>query len=101
MPTMERPATHRADRLRRAWKLVASGRVERVGPGQFKVAGNVEPVYYVDLAGDQCCTCCDMEYRGRAINEQCKHVLAARLANHDPELLLTLVSMMQFTDTED
>lgn len=78
---------YRADRLRRAWQLVKSGRVERLGGTMYRVAGNVEPVYYVDLMGDQMCTCRDMEFRSAEIGQQCKHVLASRLAALDPALL--------------
>jgi uncharacterized Zn finger protein len=78
---------YRPDRLHRAWQLVTSGCVERLGGTQYRVAGNVEPDYYVDLMGDQPCTCRDMEYRGTAILHNCKHVLAARLAALDPALL--------------
>lgn len=78
---------YRPDRLHRAWQLVTSGCVERLGGTQYRVAGNVEPDYYVDLMGDQPCTCRDMEYRGTAIHQQCKHVLASRLASLDPALL--------------
>lgn len=99
---MTAPApAHRVDRLRRAWKLVASGRVERVGPGQFRVAGNVEDSYYVDLASDQPCTCLDLHHREQEIGGQCKHRLAARLANHDPALLLSLIELMQFVEDDE
>lgn len=80
-------AAYRPDRLHRAWQLVTSGCVERMGGMQYRVAGNVEPDYYVDLMGDQPCTCRDMEYRGTQILQNCKHVLAARLAGLDPALL--------------
>ena len=78
---------YRPDRLHRAWQLVKSGRVERMGGTQYRVAGNVEPDYYVDLMGDQPCTCRDMEYRGTQIHQRCKHVLASQLAALDPALL--------------
>lgn len=85
-PADTRPA-YKPDRLRRAWQLVKSGRVERLGGTQYRVAGNVEPVYYVDLASEQPCTCLDLHHRSDAIHGQCKHLLAARLASLDPALL--------------
>lgn len=95
--TDETPA-HDAGRLRRAWALVKSGRVERLGGTQFKIAGNDEPSYSVDLAVDPPCYCADMWYRGRKIRNNCKHTLAGRLALHDPALLLALIEMMTFED---
>jgi hypothetical protein len=100
MPTLadNRPA-YRPDRLRRAWQLVKGGMVKPLGPGQYKVAGNVEPVYYVDLAGDPPCMCRDQEYRGSAIKQQCKHTLAARIAAQDPAVLLALIEFMEFKES--
>jgi uncharacterized Zn finger protein len=78
---------YKPDRLARAWQHVKSGRVERLGGTQFKVAGNVEPVYYVDLASDQPCTCLDRYHREAEIQGMCKHILACRLASLDEGLL--------------
>jgi hypothetical protein len=78
---------YRPDRLRRAWQLVKSGRVKPLGGTRFVVAGNVEKVYHVDLAGDPMCYCRDQEYRSGQIKGFCKHVGAARLAQLDPALL--------------
>lgn len=78
---------YRPDRLASAWRLVKSGRVERLGDGHFRVAGNVESSYDVDLNGDQMCFCLDQYHRGDQIKHMCKHVLACRLAQLDPALL--------------
>src|SRR5690242_4270925 len=94
-------SAHRADRLRRAWALVKSGRVERLGGGRFRVAGNVEECYYVDLAGDPPCTCMDVWYRERSIQGQCKHLLAARLAGLDPALLGVIADWIDTTETDE
>lgn len=92
---------HRPDRLRRAWELVTSGRVERIGPRQYKVAGNVEPFYYVDLSAEIPCMCRDEENRGEKIHHQCKHRLAARLAAKETALLLSLIELMEFKDEDE
>lgn len=91
----EKP-THEPARLRRAWALVKSGRVERLSETQCKVAGNEEPIYYVDLANDPPCTCLDMWHH--ATGWQCKHILSVRLALHDTSLLLSLIELMDFTE---
>lgn len=97
---MDTPA-HDPARLRRAWSLVKSGRVERVGPMQFKVAGNKERTYDVDLSVDPPCYCDDLWYRGRRIRNNCKHTLSARIANKEPAVLLSLIEIMQFKEEED
>lgn len=98
-----KPEAHRPDRLRAAWKLVSSGRVKKSEktPNRFYVAGNVQRYYTVDLGQDPPCDCADMLYRGQAIREQCKHVLAARLADLQPSLLETLASMFVAFDPKD
>lgn len=88
------------DRLRRAWHLVRSGRVKQVGPRQFRVAGNVEPEYAVDLDEDPPCYCRDMEHRGGRIRQNCKHVLACRLALLDGGLLDVIAASLEFTHGE-
>ena len=85
---------YRPDRLARAWQLVKSGRVERLGGGRFRIAGNVEPEYFVDLNGDPPCYCMDMEMRGRTIH-YCKHTLAARLAQLEPALLQVIADNIE------
>lgn len=86
------------DRLRRAWQLVRSGRVQQVGQRQFRVAGNVEPEYAVDLDEDPPCYCRDMEHRGGKIRQNCKHVLSARLALLDAGLLNVIAESLEFTE---
>lgn len=86
---------YRPDRLARAWQLVKSGRVERLGGGQFRVAGNDEPEYFVDLSVDPPCYCADQNYRGGSTNHQCKHSLAGRLAMLDPSLLQVIADNIE------
>lgn len=86
---------YKPDRFARAVQLVLSGRVERLGGSQYRVAGNVEPTYDVDLTGDPMCYCRDMENRGVAIKYQCKHVLSARLAGLDPSLVQVLADRIE------
>lgn len=73
-------------RLRRASLLAC----DRLGPAQFRVAGQKEPFYDVDLTGDPMCYCEDHKNRG----VQCKHILRARLASGDESLLLALGGML-------
>jgi hypothetical protein len=73
---------------------VKSGRVERLGGGRFRIAGNVEPEYFVDLNGDPPCYCMDMSMRGRTIH-YCKHVLSARLAQLEPDLLQVIADNIE------
>lgn len=80
-------AGYRPDRLHRAWQLVTNGCVERLGGTQYRVAGNVQPVYHVDLSAEIPCYCRDAEFRNTEIHGMCKHSLAARLAGLDPALL--------------
>lgn len=86
---------YRPDRLARAWQLVKSGRVQRLGGGRFMVAGNVEETYAVDLTVDPPCYCRDQEYRGGQIKQNCKHALAARLANLDPAVLAAIADSIE------
>lgn len=86
---------YRPDRLARAWQLVKSGRVERLGGSQFRVAGNTEPEYFVDLDAEQQCYCLDSFYRQRENNGFCKHVGAARLASLDPSLLQVIADNIE------
>jgi hypothetical protein len=51
---------YRADRLRRAWLLIKAGGVERRGGTRYRVAGNDESSYDVDLSVDPPCYCADM-----------------------------------------
>ena len=80
-------AQHTA-RLRKAWALVRNGYVEALGGSRYKVAGSRQPFYYVDLGQETPCYCLDMEHRHKGIEQfNCKHMMAARLAALDPELL--------------
>jgi hypothetical protein len=91
---------YRADRLRRAWRLVKAGAVQPQGDGVFLVAGNVEEVYEVDLRQDPPCHCRDMEYRGGQIRDFCKHVGAARLACLDPSVLGAIGEYILITEQD-
>lgn len=64
-------------RLRKAAQLA----VERLGPMQFRVRGQEEPFYDVNLDLDTPCTCLDAWHHGR----NCKHELAGKLhVGHTP-----------------
>jgi uncharacterized Zn finger protein len=73
-------------RLRRAAQLA----VKRLGPMQFRVRGQDEPFYDVNLEIDTPCTCMDAYHHGRG----CKHELAARLQNGDLALIQALGDML-------
>lgn len=73
-------------RLRRAAQLA----VQRLGPNQFRVRGQDEPFYDVNLDLDTPCDCADAWHRGRG----CKHELCARMANGDIGLLQALGQML-------
>lgn len=63
----------------------------RLGPNQFRVKGNEEEFYDVNLDLDTPCTCLDAFYHGRG----CLHELRARMHNGDTELLTALGEMIQ------
>ena len=73
-------------RLRRAAQLA----VRRLGPMQFRVRGQDEPHYDVNLDLDVPCCCKDAEFHGRG----CKHELSARMANGDMGLIQALGEML-------
>lgn len=52
--------------------------MEELGPNEFRVRGNEEPVYYVNLDGDPVCYCDDAKHAPRA-SRMCKHEIACRL----------------------
>jgi hypothetical protein len=64
--------------------------VVRLGPHQYRVAGNVEPWYDVNLELDVPCCCKWAFYHGRG----CLHELAARLHDGDAKLLQALGDML-------
>jgi hypothetical protein len=90
--------SHKSSRLRSAWKLVASEKIQVLPDGTFRVPGNEEPFYTVDLRQDPPCHCKDMEY-GAGDEHQCKHALACRLMTSDPMILQPLALM--FSANED
>lgn len=90
---------HRPDRLRRAWSLVKAGLVVRESETQFRVAGNCQPEYVVDLAHEPPCSCEDKWFHEAA--HQCKHELAARMANQELPVLMSLIETMKFKEEED
>lgn len=77
-------------RLRRA----ATRAIMRLGPMQFAVQGNVEPIYYVDLSQDPPCQCRDTEHRGGMLRGRCLHTLAAELQNGNEALLIAYGEML-------
>lgn len=75
-------------RLERALDLL--GGVERIAPGEYRVwrakrVGRelVRSARNVNLHLDLPCDCEDNDYRGRTTRGNCKHVLAARMAEGD------------------
>lgn len=87
----EADRAHDAGRFARAVALAMGGKVEQRGPTQYRVAGNDEPYYDVDLSVDPPCYCGDMWHRGRTIRNNCKHTLAARLVAKDPTIMPSLM----------
>lgn len=73
-------------RLRRAAVLD----VVPVGPQQYRVRGQQERYYDVDLSAEIPCYCKDAEFHGRG----CKHELAARLFAGDQALRIALGTML-------
>lgn len=73
-------------RLRRAAVLA----VRKIGPQQYRVRGQSQWSYDVDLSADIPCYCKDAEYHGRG----CKHELASRLAAGDQALRIALGEML-------
>lgn len=73
-------------RMRRAAVLAC----EKLGPGQYRVSGQQEPYYDVDLSVDPACYCADQLHR-RAM---CKHEIRARLQDGDARLLQALGDML-------
>jgi hypothetical protein len=86
---------NKPDRLRSAWKLIQDHGVFPLPDGTFRVAGNEQPFYLVDLRQSPACHCKDMEFA--PVDHQCKHILAARLKQEAPQgesssLLGTLIA---------
>lgn len=73
-------------RLRRAAVLA----VRKLGPHQYRVRGQDEPYYDVNLDLDTPCSCKDAEFHGRG----CKHELSARLHDGDSALIMALGMML-------
>lgn len=73
-------------RLRRA----ATRAVKKLGPRQYRVRGNHEPYWDVNLDLDTPCTCPDAEFHGRG----CLHELASRLHDGDMALVQALGDML-------
>ena len=62
--------------------------VKQLGPGEYAVAGNERPVYYVNLNSDLPCDCADSQFRSS--RGPCLHECAARLASGDMALIQAL-----------
>lgn len=73
-------------RLRRAAVLA----VKKLGPRQYRVRGQTEPHFDVNLDLNTPCTCADAWHRGRG----CKHELAGRLHDGDMKLVQALGDML-------
>lgn len=79
-------AGYEPGRLRRAAVLA----VRKLGPHQYRVRGQSEAYYDVNLEIDTPCCCADSWHRGRG----CKHELAARLHDGDVALIQALGDML-------
>lgn len=84
---------HDPGRFARAFNLAYSGKVEHLGGTHYRVAGNEQPYYDVDIAGDQPCYCDDQDWAGRKIKNNCKHVLAAKILAQSPEVIASLMEL--------
>lgn len=80
-------------RLRRAAVLG----VTELGPGLYRVKGQDEPHYDVEIHADVPCYCKDSEFHGKG----CKHFLAARLASGDMKLVMALGEMLLVRDKQN
>lgn len=74
-------------RFRRAVQLA----IVQTGPRTYRVRGQKQEWWDVDLDGDPPCYCPDMENRGRRIQGKCKHTIAALLQARDPAMVQALV----------
>lgn len=84
---MSEKPSHGPGRFARAVELARrDGAVTQMGPRQFRVVGNDEPEYFVDLDENPACYCDDIRNAGWKTNNTCKHILACRLAIKDPSL---------------
>jgi hypothetical protein len=84
---------HDPGRFARALELAQKGLVTQVGPMQYKVAGNEEKHYDVDLSAETPCYCADMWWSGQRIRNNCKHTLAARILSRDPSVQTELMEL--------
>jgi hypothetical protein len=84
---------HDPGRFARAFKLARDGGVKQIGPRQYRVAGNEQPYYDVDLDGDPPCYCEDQDWSGRRIRNNCKHTLAARIVAQEPSVIPSLMEL--------
>lgn len=84
-------------RLCRAIGIIRAGQesptIEPLGQGQFRVKGNVQPVYDVDLTADQRCYCKDAEF-SPWFDRMCKHEIACRLAQQEPGMIAHMVDVI-------
>jgi hypothetical protein len=88
----EQPA-HDPGRFARAFQLAYTGKVEHLGGTQYRVAGNEQKYYDVDIAAEQPCYCADQDFEGRKIRNNCKHVLAAKILAKSPEVIQSLMEL--------
>jgi hypothetical protein len=79
-----RERAYEPGRFERAVNLVIGKHVRRLGPGEYEVDGNEQPVYHVAPDGDLPCDCTDSRMRPNII---CKHRLAAVLCELDLPLV--------------
>lgn len=89
---------HKPTRFERGAELaLRDGACTRVGSHQYRIVGNDEPEYFVDLSVDPPCYCGDMWFRGRKIRNNCKHTIAARICDADPALRASLTELVYAT----
>lgn len=91
-------ATVEYGRLVRAIGIVRAGMgdektIHRFGPDQFRVKGNTEPWYDVDLMGDQRCFCKDAQF-SPWYDRMCKHEMACRLMNQEQGMLSHMMEVV-------
>src|SRR5438105_312245 len=63
--------------------------MEELGPNLFRVRGNEEPLYYVNLDGDPVCYCDDSKHAPRE-GRMCKHEIVCRLYSMEEGVLTAM-----------
>jgi hypothetical protein len=87
-----RERAYEPGRFERAVNLVIGKHVRRLGPGEYEIDGNEQPVYHVAPDGDLPCDCMDSRMRPNII---CKHRLAAVLCELDLPLVQAFSDVLE------